>query len=405
MKNKMIDVRGQFSSPLIWGAVVASALAVVCAPQVGAQGCVAGRCPAGAPLGFQQAGLELGERPFAGLQTSFGYRWLRSDRHFIGNDEQEEREEQGSEVVNELGTFNFGFNYALTPRYGFALDVAWVENERSSPVYLENNRELPVVGRWNSGASGFGDMRLGLHGWLWDPAAHASPHGRLEEEGAPAASSPVARRGNLRISLGLDLPTGEKDVMSYRKTYRDGRIVSTDAPQPVDQSIQPGDGGWGIPIDLYGYFQLTETVSTYLQASYLVTPETDNGVPTLRSNPFEAVMSIGDTFMVRSGVEWTLSREHGVTVGLGLRSEGQPVEDLVGSSDGFRRPGMNIAVEPSLSWMKNGWSASLSVPVVFYNERFQSVPDQQWQDATGIPRHGDASFADYYVMLSVGRQF
>jgi hypothetical protein len=156
---------------------------------------------------------------------------------------------------------------------------------------------------------------------------------------------------------------------------------------------------------LYGYFQLTETVSTYLQASYLVTPETDNGVPTFRSNPFEAVMSIGDTFMVRSGVEWTLSREHGVTVGLGLRSEGQPVEDLVGSSDGFRRPGMNIAVEPSLSWMKNGWSASLSVPVVFYNERFQSVPDQQWQDATGIPRHGDASFADYYVMLSVGRQF
>ena len=388
MKNKFINVRERSYRHLILAAITAAVGAS--SPSAMAQGCVAGRCPAGAPLGFQQAGLELGERPFAGLQTSFGYRWLRSDRHFIGNDEQEEREEQGSEVVNELGTFNFGFNYALTPRYGFSLDVAWVENERSSPVYLENNRELPVVGRWNSGASGFGDMRLGLHGWLWDPAAHASPHGRLEEEGAPAASSPVARRGNLRISLGLDLPTGEKDVMSYRKTYRDGRIVSTDAPQPVDQSIQPGDGGWGIPIDLYGYFQLTET---------------DNGVPTLRSNPFEAVMSIGDTFMVRSGVEWTLSREHGVTVGLGLRSEGQPVEDLVGSSDGFRRPGMNIAVEPSLSWMKNGWSASLSVPVVFYNERFQSVPDQQWQDATGIPRHGDASFADYYVMLSVGRQF
>ncbi len=350
-------------------------------------------------------GLELGDRPFAGLQMSLGYRWLRSDRHFIGNDEQEEREEQGSEVVTELGTFNLGFHYAFTPRFAFSLDAAWVENHRSSPVYLENNRELPVVGRWNSGASGFGDMRLGLHAWVWDPAGHGSPQAGLHGKNAVAAPAPSPLRGNLRISLGVDMPTGEKDVMSYRKTYRNGRIVSTDFPQPVDQSIQPGDGGWGIPVDLYGYYNLTETISTYLQASYLITPETDNGVPTFRSNPYEAVMSIGDTFMVRSGVEWALSREHGITLGLGLRSEGQPVEDLVGSSDGFRRPGMNIAVEPSLTWMKNGWSASLSVPVVFYNERFQSVPDQQWQQATGIPRHGDASFADYYVMLSIGRQF
>jgi hypothetical protein len=92
-------------------------------------------------------------------------------------------------------------------------------------------------------------------------------------------------------------------------------------------------------------------------------------------------------------------------VGLGLRSEGQPVYDLVGGSDGFRRPGMNIAVEPSITWAKNGWSASLSVPITFYNERFQSVPDKQRQAATGVPRHGDAAFADYYVMFTLGKQF
>lgn len=58
-------------------------------------------------------------------------------------------------------------------------------------------------------------------------------------------------------------------------------------------------------------------------------------------------------------------------------------------------------------WMKNGWSASLTVPIVFYRERFQSVPDRmrQFADPSGRRRHGDAAFADYYVMFSIGKQF
>ena len=83
-------------------------------------------------------------------------------------------------------------------------------------------------------------------------------------------TDPLAAGVRYRAALEDDFHHFRVDLV-----VRDGRIVSTDAPQPVDQSIQPGDGGWGIPIDLYGYFQLTETVSTYLQASYLVTPETD----------------------------------------------------------------------------------------------------------------------------------
>jgi hypothetical protein len=221
-----------------------------------------------------------------------------------------------------------------------------------------------------------------------------------------AAPDPSLGRANLRIGLGLDLPTGEKDVTSYRTSSRDGRIVSTDTAQPVDQSNQPGDGGWGIPIDLYGYCQFTDALSTYLQASYLVTPETDNGLPTFRANPFEDVMSIGDV------CSWSAPAWNGHSSGrMASRSDwdcavkGQPAEELVGSSDWFRRPVMNMAFEPTLSWMKNRWNASLPVPVVFYNECFQSVPDRPWQAATGVSRHGDASSADYYVMLPIGRQF
>ncbi len=401
----MIKLPSLSASPQFLGLAALLTLAGA-APHAAAQGCVAGRCPVTPTPHLSFAGADLGDRPFAGLQAFVGYRWLRSDRHFIGTDEQEERQRQGSEVINELSSYDLGMQYSFTPRFSLSLDVPFVENDRSSPIYLENNRELPVVGRWDSHANGLGDIRLSFNAWLWNPAgevAPAAPTGKGAAAARPAAS--VAGKGNVRLGIGVDAPTGEKDVMTRRKTYKNGDIVSDPETRAADQSIQPGDGGWGIPLDLYGYYNFTERLSGYVQGSYLVTPETDNGVATLRSNPFESVMSIGDTFLIRSGVEWLVSPAAGLTVGLGLRSEGQPVRDLVGSSDGFRRPGMNIAVEPSVSWMKHGWSASLSVPVVFYNERFQSVPDKQWQAATGVPRHGDAAFADYYVMLSIGKQF
>lgn len=376
------------------------------APSAMAQGCVAGRCPVTPSPHLPFMGAELGDRPLAGWQAFAGFRWLRSDRHFIGTDEQEERQERGSEVINELASYDLGLQYSFTPRFSVSLDVPLVENDRSSPIYLENNRELPVVGRWDSHANGLGDLRMSFSAWLWNPVGEARAPAPTGKGAAAVAAAPGAvRRGNVRLGIGVDAPTGKKDVMTRRKTYQNGKIVADAEMRAADQSIQPGDGGWGIPLDLYGYYSFTDRVSAYVQGSYLVTPETDNGVPTLRSNPFEEVMSIGDTFMVRSGVEWLVSPSAGVTLGLGLRSEGQPVRDMIGSSDGFRRPGMNIAVEPSISWMKGGWSASVSVPVVFYNERFQSVPDKQWEAATGVPRHGDAAFADYYVMLSIGKQF
>lgn len=373
---------------------------------------MAGRCPVGAVTALN-AGLHIDEHPTNRWQATLGYRWLHSDRHFVGTEEQQERQEEGSQVINDLNTVDFGLTYNVNHRLSFTLSVPWVDNNRSNAVRMPDRT---IVGRSHTQASGLGDIRLGANWWLWDPAGHlgapapAEPTGKGKVAHAPAATG---RRGNIRVSIGIDAPTGDKDAMDERSVYNPatGQIEKDPVARIVDQSIQPGDGGWGIPLDLYGYYHFTDRLTGYVQGSYLITPEEDNGVLTGRgnindpTNNFESIMSIGDTFMARFGVEYALLPQQGVSVSLGLRTEGQPVYDLIGGSEGFRRPGMNIAVEPGITWMKNGWSASLSVPIAFYNERFQSVPDKQRTAATGIRRHGDAAFADYYIMMSVGKQF
>lgn len=371
---------------------------------------MAGRCPVGQITSLYAAGADISERPFSGWQTTIGYRWLRSDRHFTGTKESPERQEQGSQVTNVMETVDFGLTYAFNPRFSLSLSVPYIDNQRSQRG-PNNTFGIPRQ-RQHTQARGIGDIRLSANYWLWDPAGNsgtAAPAAEHTGKGpAPVAAASSGRRGNIRLSVGIDMPTGEKDAQDeFLRFDVPTRTYIYDVVRTVDQSIQPGDGGWGIPIDLYAYYGVTNRLTAYLQGSYLITPERNNGVHTGRGD-FEEIMSIGDTFMARTGFEYALFPQHGISVSLGLRTEGQPVYDLIGSSKDFRRPGMNIAVEPGITWTKKGWSASLSVPITFYRERFQSVPDKletALPDHTGDPEHGDAAFADFYVMFSIGKQF
>jgi hypothetical protein len=55
---------------------------------------------------------------------------------------------------------------------------------------------------------------------------------------------------------------------------------------------------------------------------------------------------------------------------LGARLDGIPIHDLIGGSDGFRRPAIMGSVEPSISITRGDDTYSVTVPVrAYYNFR------------------------------------
>lgn len=358
--------------------VVAGVMAALPLPSALAQGCVASRGGAC----FHLPGMEL--QPHSGWQANVGYRWLHSDRHFVGDHEEEHRQEEGSEVINDSHYIDLGLSYAITPRYSVNLVVPFSLNDRSQ-VVRSNDTQRTILQRFATQSAGLGDLRLTGSAWLWDPVAMP--------------------KGNLLLGLGVDMPTGEEDATDTFQVYDPASRQIVARERTVDQSIQPGDGGWGMILELYGYYRFTERFNGYVNGSYLMTPEEMNGVPTYRANPYEAIMSIADTYMGRLGVDYLVWPDWGLSLSLGGRIEGVPVHDAVGGSEGFRRPGLSIGIEPGITVSRGGWTAGVTTPVAVYRNRERSVPDKQSTDATGIYRHGDAAFADYLVLVTIGRQF
>jgi hypothetical protein len=76
-----------------------------------------------------------------------------------------------------------------------------------------------------------------------------------------------------------------------------------------------------------------------------------------------------------------------------------PVRDAFGSSDGFRRPGYAISVDPGLVYARGRYLFAVNVPFAVERNRRRSVTDLR------NGSHGDAAFADYVLTLSVTRRF
>jgi len=89
----------------------------------------------------------------------------------------------------------------------------------------------------------------------------------------------------------------------------------------------------------------------------------------------------------------------GLAMSIGGRIEGVPVRDAFGASNGFRRPGYAISVEPGLLYGHRAWTFSVNTPLVVERNRKKSVTDYQNRF------HGDAAFADYSIIFGVSRRF
>jgi hypothetical protein len=330
--------------------------------KLNAQGCVAIKGTAG-----------ICSRPSdaKGWELNINNRYFRSYKHFVGTVEQKQRTEEGTNVINHSYEMDITATRTINSRWSLAFTLPIMSFGRSS-LYEHDGQT-----RHSTHSFGIGDVRFSAYRWMFDPAK--------------------SHNGNLQVGLGIKLPTGQYNYQDYFYKKADSSVVG-----PVDQSIQPGDGGTGVTFELNGFYNFTHQLGVYGNFFYLVNPREVNGTSTTRGGTASAtakkyntdVMSVPDLYMARAGAAFMIDR---VTFSGGVRVEGLPSSDLIGGSRGFRRPGYIVSAEPSVTYVAKKVSFNLAVPVAVKRNRTQSNADKRQSADTGTHKQGDAAFADYLI--------
>ncbi len=352
--------------------------------QLKAQGCVAIRTVGGLNTmeHAMHEGMEL-DKDSTNWYLNMSFRYFKSYKHFNGTDEQTQRVLDGTDVRNYNKAVDIALVRVLNKKWSLGISIPFVSNERSSLYeHVGNVKGNP---RFTTYSQGIGDIRISAYKWIITPKA--------------------GRKGNLLAGIGIKAPTG-----NYKATDIFHYSLTATRVGPVDQSIQLGDGGWGISSELNGFRQLNNTWSLYGNAYYLINPKGNNGVSTTRGGSASAtaikytsdVMSVPDQYLVRAGANWT---KNTLTLSMGARYECIPAFDLIGDNTGFRRPGTVITAEPGVNYQFKKINIYCYTPVSIFRERNQSYPDILKTLDTKVFSRGDAAFADYSISLGIGYRF
>jgi len=304
-------------------------------------------------------------------------RYYRSFRHYVGKEEQKERIEMHNNVINKVYTQDLALTRVINNRWSVAVTLPFADNSRS-----QVNSNV----RFTTHSFGIGDIHAAAYYWLFNPAK--------------------ATNGNIQVGLGIKFATGAYNYQDYFLNGATGaRTLGA-----VDQSIQLGDGGTGITGELNAYYNFSHSFGVYGNFYYLASPRDVNGVPRSTSTPSATtvaatgdVLSVPDQMLIRFGASLAVNK---VDFSIGLRDDCLPVRDIIGGSDGFRRPGYIVSAEPGITW-RAGKNFSLYgyVPIAMVRDRTQSVPDIRTTAITGKYTHGDAAFADYVINIGLTFKF
>jgi hypothetical protein len=310
-----------------------------------------------------------------GWEMNINNRYFKSYKHYVGTVEQKQRVEEGSNVINHSYEMDITATRTLNSRWSLGMTLPILDFSRSS-LYEHDGKTRNITHSF-----GIGDARFSAYRWMFDPKKSHS--------------------GNIQLGLGIKLPTGNYNFQDYFYKKIDSSILG-----PVDQSIQPGDGGTGITFEFNGFYNFNHKISAYGNFFYLVNPREVNGTSTTRGSAASAtakkyntdVMSVPDLFMVRSGINYMVNK---FSFAGGIRIEGLPSKDLIGGSRGFRRPGYIISAEPSVTYTMKKISINLNVPVALKRNRTQSDSDKRRSVDTKTHVQGDAAFADYLISAGI----
>ena len=310
-------------------------------------------------------------------QINVSTRNLRSSDHYNGTVEQVARQTNDTYVVNLQHMVDVSVSHNFSGRFSMNVGVPFINSSWGIPMPLAGGRAARVdqVGR------GLGDISVSGRAWMLPTDRFTS--------------------GNIALGVGLKMPTGNSNA---KATYPN---IAGSNPQlkPVDQSVQPGDGGWGLTMDLSG-FKKVPYATLFGSASYLANPRNFNDTTAIGYNISAAAAppinpdgtsfnSVPDQFMARLGGAVPLGST-GFACSLAWRVEGVPRYDVIGESRGFRRPGVEMFIEPGVSFAKGSHVYSVQVPIGYYRNRFPNP-------YTG--NRGDATFPKYIFLASYGYRF
>jgi hypothetical protein len=295
------------------------------------------------------------------FDVTIAYRYQSSARHFVGTVEQLQREFLHNQIENDYHLFDVAVNYELNPRWSLTASL---------PI-LVAKRDQRQTGTFRT--AGIGDSTVGTRFWVFRP--------------------PTESGANISIGMSLKMPTGKDNSVDH--AFIGGQHLLATA----DQSIQPGDGGWGFALEMQAFKPIPFRNTLYFSGGYLFNPRDTNGVPTFRTQKGEDIMSVADQYLYRGGISRPAPKIKGLFVSLGGRMEGVPVRDAFGKSDGFRRPGYAIDLDPGFMYAFRSNVFSCNIPYALERNRRASVSD------LANNRHGDAAFADYAVLLAYSRRF
>jgi hypothetical protein len=336
-------------------AAVVVAAQIIGAPQTFAQGCILLR-QTSPMFGTCAPDQEPGT-----WNVTFTLRDSKADKHYNGTVRQIQRELEQTYVVNRQNSITATVGYQWTRRVSVNVGVPWIEASWGIP----SPRSGGPAARANENAHGLGDITTLTRVSLVDPLMHT---------------------WNLQIGGGVKIPTGDNRAID---TFPDGN-GSNNQPRYVDISVNPGDGGWGLILDLQGYKSMGGRVTAFGSGTWLANPRDTGGASrgnlVSNLNPSN-VNTVSDQFIFRAGA--TVGLFSNVSASLAWRMEGVPRYDVFGPSNGFRRPGVEMYWEPGITIGSGRHSASFNVPIGYYFNRFRN-PN------TGTP--GDSTFPEYVAI-------
>jgi hypothetical protein len=297
-------------------------------------------------------------------QVGLAYRHLYADQWFVGTRVDETKTPFQQPLYLNINTLDVSLTYGLNERASLTLTLPF--------LYGTHSRFYADLRRHEVQSIGLGDINLIANTWLWSPQARPN--------------------GNVNLGLGVKSPLGRNEVED------DWWLAdSSEIRHAVDQSIQLGDGGWGIILQAQAFQRVLPTTSLYFVGTYMVSTREHTDVV----SPIAGItLGVPDVYYVRGGAARSLWAEQGLSASLGARLDGITRRDIIGGGDEyFRRPGYTLFLDPGLSLRRGPVEFTFNLPIRVYQDFPQSIIDRK----TGFPGGGD--LADNLIYAGYTHRF